>query len=142
MNPDRFEGLAGAFGADLDRWPARERQAALRLAAARPDLTGPVLGEAARLDRILGGAPSPSPSRELFQHIVQAAPRPPAPPAPWRWLAGLGLAAGLAGAAAAGVVAGVVVAPAALPSAHAQAASDPGEEAAALLREPSDFGEG
>ncbi len=142
MNPDRFEGLAGAFGANLDRWPARERQAALRLVAARPDLTSPLLREAARLDRILGGPPAPPPSRALLQRIVQAAPGRRSPPAPWRWLAGLGLAAGLAGAAAAGVAAGVVVAPVTLSSPHAQAASDPGEEAAALLREPSDFGEG
>ena len=142
MNPDRFEGLAGAFGGDPDRWPPGEREAALCLAAAQPALTGPVLGAAARLDGILDRAPLESPSRELRERIVQAAPSPRSPPIAWRWLAGLGLTAGLAGAAAAGVAAGVVVAPAAFSPPHVEAASDPGEVAATLLREPSDLGEG
>ena len=142
MNPDRFERLAGAFGGDPDRWPPGERQAALRLAATQPDLTAPLLDEAARLDRILHGAPLESPSRELRERIVQAAPSPRSSPTAWRWLAGLGWTAGLAGAAAAGVAAGLVVAPAAFSPPHAETAPDPGEEAATLLREPSDLGEG
>ena len=143
MNPDRFERLADAFGGDPERWPTGERQAALRLAAAHPGLTAPVLGEAARLDGILGLAPLESPSRELRERIVLGAPRPRSSPTAWRWLAGLGLTAGLAGAAAAGVAAGIVVAPVAFSPPHAEAAADdPGEVAATLLREPSDLGEG
>lgn len=143
MNQDRFERLADAFGGAPDRWPPGERQAALRLAAVQPGLTAPVLGEAAHLDRILDLAPLESPSRELRERIVQAAPSARSSPTAWRWLTGLGLTAGLAGAAAAGVAAGIVVAPAAaLSPPHAEAAPDPGEEAAMLLREPSDLGEG
>jgi hypothetical protein len=141
MNPDRFEELAGAYGGDLGRWPPEERQASLRLAAARPAMTAPALAEAARLDGILAAAPSQTPSRALRARIVQAAPSARSTSTGWRWLTGLGLTAGLVGAAAAGVAAGVAV-PAALSPIHAQAASDPGEEAAALLREPSDLGEG
>ena len=141
MNPDRFEGLAEAYGGDLDRWPPAERQAALRQAADQPALTGAALGKAARLDEILAAAPSQPPSRELRARIVQAAPGPRSPLLAWRWLAGIGLTTGMLGAAAAGVAAGVVVAPMALSRTHV-AAPDPAEEAAALLREPTDLGEG
>ncbi|MGI8840332.1 MAG: hypothetical protein ACR2F8_06085 [Caulobacteraceae bacterium] len=142
MSPERFEALAGAFGGDLGRWPAAERQAALRLAAVRTAWTAPVLGGASRLDGFLDAAPSWAPSRELRERIVQAAPLSRTSSRAWRWLVPLGLAAGLAGSAVAGVAAGVIVAPAALLPLHVEAAADPGEEAAALLREPSDFGEG
>jgi hypothetical protein len=142
MNPDRFAQLTWMFGGDTERWPAAEREAARGLAAARPALTEPLIEEARRLDRTLDGAPLARPSRELRDRIVQAAPRPRTTWAAPRWLAGLGLTAGLASAAVAGVAAGLSVAPATLAPPHIAPAADPGEEAAMLLREPSDLGEG
>jgi|GEM_PF-1278057 len=144
MSPDRFAALAGGFGGDLERWPPSEREVARRLAAARPTLTEAVLADARRLDRTLDAAPAMSPSPELRDRIVRAAPGPAARPttsAAWRWAAGLGLAAGLAGAAAAGVAVAVALAPTTLARPHAGPTADPVEEAALLLREPSDLGE-
>lgn len=142
MSPDRFEQLSLAFGGEIERWPAIEREAARHLLVAQPAVAKPLMEEADRLDRILDDAPAARPSSELIGRIVQAAPRRPAASPVSRWLTGLGLAAGLAGAAAAGVAAGLVIGPAALAPPHTAPAADPGEEAALLLREPSDFGEG
>jgi hypothetical protein len=142
MTPDRFEKLSLAFGGEIERWPANEREAARHLLAAQPALTEPLIDEARRLDRTLNDAPSTRPSHALVSRIVQAGLRPRAPWAVSRWLAGLGLATGLAGAAAAGVAAGLLVGPVALSASHVAPAADPGEEAAMLLREPSDLGEG
>ncbi|MDQ2859238.1 MAG: hypothetical protein M3T55_00600 [Pseudomonadota bacterium] len=141
MSPERFEALAGAFGGDLERWPRSERQGAYHLAAAHPALTDRVLDDARRLDGALGAAPSISPSHQLREWIVQAAPGPQASRAAWRWAARFGLTAGLAGAAAAGVAVAIAVAPTTLARPHAGSVSDPVEEAALLLREPSDLGE-
>jgi hypothetical protein len=142
MSPDRFAQLTWMYGGDAERWPAAEREAASRLAVAQPALTEPLIEEARRLDRTLDAAPSARPSRELRDRIVQAAPRPRTTWSAPRWLAALGLTAGLAGAAVAGVAAGLSVAPVTLAPPHIAPAADPGEEAAMLLREPSDLGEG
>jgi hypothetical protein len=147
MSPDRFDQLTLAFGGDVERWPAAEREAARRLAVNQPALTEPLTAHARRLDRTLDRAPSAQPSRELRDRVIAAAPGPRATRATARraasrWLAGLGLAAGFAGAAAAGVAAGVLVAPATLAPRHVAPVADPGDEAALLLREPSDLGEG
>jgi hypothetical protein len=142
MSPDRFEQLTSAFGGDVERWPVGEREAAHHLAAAQPALTESLIDQARRLDGILGQAQSVRASHELRERIVQAAPGPRATWAASRWLVGFGLAASLAGASAAGVAAGLLVAPAALAPPHAAPAADVSEEAAMLLREPSDLGEG
>lgn len=142
MNPGRFEALAGAFGGEIERWPAADREPARRLTSSQPEWTALILGEAQRLDQALGAAPTLSPSGALLARILQAAPGSRERGTPWRWLAGLGLTAGLAGAVAAGVAAGLVVAPAALAPVRAAPAADPSEEAALLLREPADLGEG
>lgn len=141
MTPQRFEALADGFGGDLERWPALERQSAHSLAAANPALADHILRVARRLDRTLDSAPTVAPSDVLRERIIGAAPRPRAGGTTWRWAAGLGLGAGLAGAAAAGVVLAIAVAPTTLSRPHAGPAADPVEEAAALLREPSDLGE-
>ena len=141
MSPERFEALAGRFGGNLERWPPSERQSAYHLAAAHPTLADRVLDDARRLDRMLDAAPSISPSHELREGIIRAAPGPQGGRAAWRWAAGFGLTAGLAGAAAAGVAVAIAVAPATFALPHAGPVSDPVEEAALLLREPSDPGE-
>lgn len=141
MNPRRFAALADGFGGDLGRWPVMERQSARHLVAADPSLAK-VLGDARRLDRMLDAAPAHSPSPELRERIIRAATRPRPGGTTWRWTTALGLGAGFAGAAAAGVALAIAVAPESLSRPHASPASaDPVEEAAALLREPSDLGE-
>ncbi|MBA3812430.1 MAG: hypothetical protein H0X27_12455, partial [Caulobacteraceae bacterium] len=74
MTPERFEKLTEAFGSDLDRWPAADREAARHLAAAEPHHAGYTLGRARRLDLILAEAPTYPPSRDLRDRIILAAP--------------------------------------------------------------------
>lgn len=103
MNAERFKILAEAYGADLDRWPADDREAAT--AFLDEDADAPVwLADAEGLDRLLDLAPSPAPSAMLREEIIASASRahkvawPRAP----RWLSGAGLAA----ACALGIVVG------------------------------------
>ena len=53
LSRSRFESLAEAFGGDVARWPAPEREAAARLMAADPDFARAVLTPASRLDAVL-----------------------------------------------------------------------------------------
>jgi hypothetical protein len=106
VNTERFETLAAAFGGDITRWPAAERDAAALLMATRADWAQTVLAEAADLDAALQTYVSPRVTAALTDRIVATGPR--APDRRWTavlWPAGLG--AGLAAACAAGVVAGV-----------------------------------
>ncbi len=65
----RFEALAGAYGADFDRWPEQERAAARRLALASLPARE-ILRAAAALDAALDDVPVPSPSRELWERVA------------------------------------------------------------------------
>ncbi len=138
MTPDRFESLTEAFGSDLDRWPATDREAARQLATAELSVAGDALERARRLDLILAEAPSYPPSRDLRERIILAAPAARTRTLAWRWLSGVGLGAGLAAASVAGVAAGLAVAPATVAPARLAGDADPTDEAIALLREPPD----
>ncbi len=152
MSTRRFEHLARAFGGDVERWPLGEHEAARRLVSAHPARAGEVLDAAGRLDALLNAAPSVQASQDLRERILMAAPAPRlarsrsprrgAGSVTSRWLATLGLAASLAGAAVAGVAAGIVFEPTASALRGTGLASDSVEEAALLLREPVDLGEG
>ena len=82
MTQERFEALADAYGGDMARWPEAERENAKQYAEAHPDLTKPVLRNAAMLDAALTGAAEAPPSDTVFQSIVASgvsARRPKAP---------------------------------------------------------------
>lgn len=94
MKEARFKTLVQAYGADLDRWPADERQAAtlfLDTDRGAPDW----LAEARALDDLLDMSPAPMVSGVLKQRIIASAPRLERPV--WRrggaWISGAGLAA-------------------------------------------------
>lgn len=106
MTPERFEGLADAWGGDMARWPEAEREAAALLMAARPAWAADVLARARDLDALLDAFAAPGGSAGLAARIVAGAPRPRA--RRWGgWLVPAGMGMGLAAACAAGVVAGV-----------------------------------
>lgn len=138
MTPDRFESLTDAFGSDLGRWPAADREAARHFATVEPSVAGDILERARRLDLVLAEAPFYPPSRELRERIVLAAPAARRRTPRWRWLSGVGLGAGLAAASIAGVVAGLAVAPAVVAPVPSASDGDPADEAIALLHEPPD----
>jgi hypothetical protein len=97
MTLERFSALAEAFGADMRRWPEADRAAARALAQdSAPARTR--LAEADALDAALDLSRVASPSPELRQRILSAAPKPRASRADaasarsrlMRWLSGLG----------------------------------------------------
>jgi hypothetical protein len=105
MNAERFEALAEAFGGDVARWPAAEREAAAVLMAARTDWAQSVLGRAGEVDTALYAYAPPQASVGLADRIAATGPRPGR--RGWMgflWPAGLG--AGLAAACAAGIFVG------------------------------------
>ena len=53
MTHERFEILAHAYGGDIARWPAAERDAAALLMAAEPEFARIVLADAGELDAAL-----------------------------------------------------------------------------------------
>lgn len=74
MTQERFLQILQAYGADPARWPETERAAAERHAAAHPDMAGPALQAAARLDAALGPAgiaPSPLLERRLLKRLAR-----------------------------------------------------------------------
>lgn len=84
MDTDRLIVLIDAYGSDPQRWPERERQAAMALLAVSPEAQGR-LREAARIDRLLAvRLPELEPSAALRNRILaQALPQPRAA-ANWR----------------------------------------------------------
>lgn len=135
MTPERFESLAQAYGGDIARWPAAERDAAALRMAADQAWAERILAEAGAVDAWLAAAPAPLPSATLADRIVAAAPRPRRRGLPGLgWMVPAGLAAGLAAACAAGVVIGARLAPEPHPaSATAQAAAIAEEDSVAIL---------
>ena len=98
MTPERFAGLADAYGGDVARWPAPERDAAAAFMTDAPARAATILAEASALDAWLDAAPTPQASAAMVGAILAAAPRrlalatlgvpgrrraspPPAPPA-------------------------------------------------------------
>lgn len=108
MTYERFEYLTDAYGGDLRRWPAAEREAARALRDADPR-AAVLLREADGLDALLDTAPRPAPSHVLREQVIASAAgaglrtRRRGAIGPLAWLSGAGWAA----AACAGVVFGV-----------------------------------
>lgn len=122
MTPERFETLAEAYGGDIARWPAAERDAAALRAAAHPDEAYAALARAGSLDALLDAAPAPRAPAGLIQRIAAGAPlRRERRWSAWWLPAGMG--AGLAAACAAGVVVGMQLAEPALSEADAVVAA-------------------
>ena len=94
MNAERFKTLAEAYGANLDRWPAGEREAAVAFMAEDADAQV-WLADAEGLDSLLDQSPASAPSAVLREEIIKGGSRarqiawPQAP----RWVSGAGLAA-------------------------------------------------
>ena len=107
MTEERFGALAEAYGGDVSRWPADQREAAAMMMAADPDFTRDVLTRASMLDAALDSWTREPVSSALAERILAQAPS--AQPAPrWRgWLMPAGLGAGLAAAGVAGLLAGL-----------------------------------
>jgi len=102
----RFQALAEAYGGDITRWPAEEREAATLTLALFPDLADGLLADESRLDAALDSWRPSVVSHRLQQAILEAAPAPRRTYGFVGWLRGAGLGAGLAAACAAGVVMG------------------------------------
>lgn len=111
LSDDRVRALLAAYGADPDRWPAHERDAAQRRIAASPELASEV-ADAAALDSFLDALPTPVPSpalRAALKDIPDQAAQSWADwhaglwpfGAPWR------PAAGLVAAAVVGIMVGI-----------------------------------
>lgn len=64
ITEDRVRALIDAYGADPDRWPEGERDAALTRIASDPTLRS-ILDDARALDTLLDAAPMPEPSPSL-----------------------------------------------------------------------------
>jgi hypothetical protein len=141
MTPDRFERLAAAYGADIERWPQDLRAPAYRLARLDPTAAHQ-LRMARALDRTLDRASAVTVPPVLRDRVLRAAPAPRRLRARWDWLGAASLAAGLAAAGAACVVAGIIAGGVAVTNAHGPPTTDPAEEAALQLREPVDLAEG
>lgn len=108
MTHERFAALAEAFGGDVARWPAAERELAAEFLAADADFARQTLAAARALDAALD-AWRPLPVTTALREAVNlTTPRGRARTvwADWIWRAGLG--AGLAGACGAGVLVGAV----------------------------------
>ncbi|MGH6992318.1 MAG: hypothetical protein ACREEH_03185, partial [Caulobacteraceae bacterium] len=119
----RFIHILEAWGADPARWPADERQAALRLAA-EPEFADLIRKES-RLDAALDLAGDAAPFPALRARIISAARQAGRPGEAAAWGRRFGLGLGLAAACAAGVVLGAWGAPVALRSGPAhQESSD------------------
>ena len=105
MTSERFAALAEAYGGDVARWPAAEREAAAALMAAEPAWARTTLAQAAELDEALAAFTPPRVSGELAARIAAGAPKTGRR---WRlWLTPAGIGAGLAAACAAGLMLGV-----------------------------------
>jgi len=104
MTHERFEILAQAYGGDVARWPAAERDA-----AAEPEFARIVLSDAGELDAALDLWAPVAVSQSLRDAVVASAP---APRRRWSlngWFMRAGVGAGLAAACAAGLVVGVML---------------------------------
>ena len=109
MTHERFEILAHAYGGDIARWPAAERDAAALLMAAEPEFARIVLAAAGELDAALDLWAPLAATATLREAVVASAP---APRRRWglnAWFLRAGVGAGLAAACAAGLVVGVML---------------------------------
>ena len=75
MTHERFEILAHAYGGDIARWPAAERDAAALLMAAEPEFARIVLADAGELDAALDLWAPLAVTATLREAVVASAPR-------------------------------------------------------------------
>jgi len=75
----RFEALLELHGSALERWPARDRDAASTLLASN-DVARALLDEAQRLDAALASLPAAEPSAALRRAVAEIPLRHPQPP--------------------------------------------------------------
>lgn len=107
MTLARFAELAGAYGADFDRWPEPERFAALSLAGGSQEARA-LLADAHEVDSALARlVPPPLPSAALRDRIAALAPAEARRPG---MASSIGRGAGFAMAAAAGLCLGILLA--------------------------------
>src|SRR5262245_15065024 len=103
---ERFRKLAETYGADLQSWPAEERQSATMFIQTHPTDARSALADAAALDSMLDRYVVTGPAVELRERIIA---RSPAARTAWPrtqlWWQG----AGLAGVGIAGALAGVLM---------------------------------
>ncbi len=76
MDWETFGDLAGAYGADLRRWPADQRLAAEALMRRDRPRAEAVLARERRLDHLLAQAVAPMPGDALRAAVLAAAPQP------------------------------------------------------------------
>lgn len=107
MTPDRFADLVAAYGARPDRWPEKERAAALALADGNPACAA-LLDQERALDAMLDRHRVPVPHGAMVGALLATAPRA-------RLLRGWRAAVGLAATAALGMAAGATAVAAAAP---------------------------
>jgi hypothetical protein len=91
MNETRLKRLLEAYGAESERWPPGDRQAALALLAASPAARA-LVAEARRLDRLLEAVPvgstAPAATAALRRRIAALPAAPEADPAAGGWTIG------------------------------------------------------
>jgi hypothetical protein len=75
MTPERFGALAQAYGADLQRWPVEERDAAMALAHAGSPRIAAMLAEAAALDKVLDRYQVAPANAALTRRVLATVPR-------------------------------------------------------------------
>jgi len=110
MRRDRFEALAEAYGARLERWPEREQPEALRFRAVEPESAAAILARAAEMDAALDAWRPLQAGVSLREQVIAAAPAAMRRVGRrvWLWRAGAGVS--LAAAGVAGLVVGVALA--------------------------------
>ncbi|WP_430445587.1 MAG: hypothetical protein ACQZ2J_30660 [Pseudomonas piscis] len=122
MTPERFVQLADAYGADLGRWPAGEREAAREVLDSGHPQAFAALQQADWLDRRLDRHPVPKPSPELVRRIIASAAPYQRRASFWgrhhTWLASLGWA----GVGLSGIAAGMLAVTLSLPLPHSSEA--------------------
>lgn len=116
MSVERFRTLADAYGADIGRWPAAEREAGRKLLAGGDAACAAIIEEAAAIDDMLIAYRVPQPTRALSQIVIASAPVM-APP--WSrtqmWWSGVGLATACLAGALAGAAIVAALPPVAIP---------------------------
>ncbi|MGV8918910.1 MAG: hypothetical protein ACOH2R_14110 [Pseudomonas sp.] len=114
MTPERFAYLADAYGADLQRWPAAERVAALALLVSDDVSARDTLQQASWLDTMLDSHQAVAPPPGLAQRIAVSG-MPATSTSFWARYIGWLSPAGFVGAGLAGIAAGMLVASLSLP---------------------------
>lgn len=114
MTPERFADLADAHGANLDRWPAADRESARALIERNDPQALSALKEAAWLDQRLDRHRPPVPDAGLERHVLASAVSARRPSA-WRRYGDWWSRLGFVGVGLAGVATGMLVASLSLP---------------------------